>query len=275
MKKFIISIVISQILFLWSINPAHAFVSPAWLPELYKILIESKHLKNISYSKFLKGVKQASPQEILLLCRSAPKGEYSRTLVSVAVEKKLIPPTQSLMVEKELKNFENYFSSLSAKGVPYASPKMEKYFKELAEKIAKDKPISAKEISQETRQLINGGFAGTRHPITDILYNSGGFPIFPAAYEITLPKRLYQATDAEQFRYATKELLAAIKNNPKLKGKFSEEQLEQIAAGYKPKGYTWHHHEELGKMQLVETRIHQSTPHRGGKAIWGGGSANR
>lgn len=275
MNKIIFSVVISQLLYLCSVSSAYSFASPAWLPELYKILIESKHLKNIPYSKFIKGVKQASPQEILLLCKAAPKGEYSKTLVSVAVEKKLIPPTQSIMAEKELKHFENYFSSLKDKGVPYASGKMERYFKDLSEKISKNKPFSASEISQETKQLINGGLAGTRHPVTGVLYNSEGFPVFNSAFEAILPKALYKATDAEQFRYATKELLTAITNNPQLRGKFSAEQLEQIASGYKPKGYTWHHHEELGKIQLVETRIHQSTPHRGGKAIWGGGSANR
>lgn len=32
---------------------------------------------------------------------------------------------------------------------------------------------------------------------------------------------------------------------------------------------TWHHHQDRGKMQLVDKAIHQQTGHTGGKAIWG------
>ncbi|MEM7174094.1 MAG: HNH endonuclease [Bacteroidota bacterium] len=42
-------------------------------------------------------------------------------------------------------------------------------------------------------------------------------------------------------------------------------------AGYPstPPGYTWHHHQEYGVMELVETEIHQKTGHTGGWALWG------
>ena len=41
-------------------------------------------------------------------------------------------------------------------------------------------------------------------------------------------------------------------------------------AGYKstPKGYTWHHHETMGRMQLVHSRIHAQTGHTGGFSLW-------
>jgi len=41
-------------------------------------------------------------------------------------------------------------------------------------------------------------------------------------------------------------------------------------AGYaeKPKDCTWHHHEDLGRFQLVKTSWHEKFPHTGGRAIW-------
>jgi hypothetical protein len=42
------------------------------------------------------------------------------------------------------------------------------------------------------------------------------------------------------------------------------------AAGYTktPAGYTWHHHQDYGRMQLVETTVHAKTGHAGGYSIW-------
>jgi len=33
-------------------------------------------------------------------------------------------------------------------------------------------------------------------------------------------------------------------------------------------GYTWHHHQERGRMQLVPTDIHDETGHTGGMKMW-------
>ena len=51
--------------------------------------------------------------------------------------------------------------------------------------------------------------------------------------------------------------------------------MADIEDGYTPDGYTWHHNEEKGKMQLVDTDIHSQTRHTGGRNIWGGGTENR
>ena len=75
---------------------------------------------------------------------------------------------------------------------------------------------------------------------------------------------------------ATQDLAKQIETNPELEDKFTDRQLEQIEAG-RPKidGYTWHHSEEEGTMQLVDSDIHRKTGHTGGQVIWGGGSQNR
>lgn len=39
--------------------------------------------------------------------------------------------------------------------------------------------------------------------------------------------------------------------------------------GKTPRGYVWHHHQDTGKLQLVNKTIHQKTGHTGGKSIWG------
>jgi hypothetical protein len=41
-------------------------------------------------------------------------------------------------------------------------------------------------------------------------------------------------------------------------------------AGYTstPKGFTWHHHQITGRMQLVESTINAQTGHTGGFSLW-------
>ncbi|MER0467173.1 HNH endonuclease [Bacillus cabrialesii subsp. cabrialesii] len=40
-------------------------------------------------------------------------------------------------------------------------------------------------------------------------------------------------------------------------------------------GHTWHHHQDPGRMQLVDQKVHRKTGHTGGRHLWGGGSKNR
>jgi hypothetical protein len=41
------------------------------------------------------------------------------------------------------------------------------------------------------------------------------------------------------------------------------------AAGFKetPTGYTWHHHQDTGRMQLVREDVHSEFSHMGGQAL--------
>lgn len=65
--------------------------------------------------------------------------------------------------------------------------------------------------------------------------------------------------------------------NPKLKKelKLTHEQLDFFTKGNvkskTPDGLTWHHHQDVGKMQLVDEDVHRSFKHTGGMSIWGGG----
>ena len=42
-------------------------------------------------------------------------------------------------------------------------------------------------------------------------------------------------------------------------------------------GLTWHHHQQKGLLQLVDSEIHarNQNPHTGGRSIWGGGKEAR
>jgi len=136
---------------------------------------------------------------------------------------------------------------------------------------------------------INDSLVGTNHPETGVPYESkivtniegkhveGIFPNFSEhiKFETTLPDELLTETDSTQSEYCNDKLKEALGSGDLNENVFSERQLEQIRNGDKPEGFTWHHSEDIGKMQLVPTDIHSATRHTGGKAIWGGGSNAR
>lgn len=103
----------------------------------------------------------------------------------------------------------------------------------------------------------------------------GVFPQFNSVIDVQLPEELIQARDSAQAEYANEALKEKVNNDPEFAKQFSDEQLEQIENSETPDGYTWHHSEEYGEMQLISTEDHQNNRHTGGKAIWGGGKENR
>ncbi|QRN32430.1 HNH endonuclease [Pectobacterium brasiliense] len=103
----------------------------------------------------------------------------------------------------------------------------------------------------------------------------GVFPQFDSAIDVHLPEQLIQAKDSAQAEYANQALKEKVNNDPDFAQQFSDEQLEQIENGETPDGYTWHHNEDPGKIQLIKTEDHQNNRHTGGKVIWGGGKENR
>ncbi len=132
----------------------------------------------------------------------------------------------------------------------------------------------------------NDKLADTVHPESGVSYQKkivdlfgtkieGVFPKFDSVFTTELPKDKLMASDKTQFDYCTNQLKNELKSNPSLREKFSPRQLEQIENGKTPGGYTWHHNEEVGKMELVDSDKHELTKHVGGKAIWGGGKSFR
>ncbi|MEG0297528.1 MAG: HNH endonuclease [Clostridium sp.] len=100
-------------------------------------------------------------------------------------------------------------------------------------------------------------------------------PNFDSAFNVQLPEELIKESNPKQFKECNQQLKDAINKNQELREKFTEDQIEDIMDCKTPEGYTWHHDAETGKMQLVETKMHDRTQggaaHTGGKSIWGGG----
>jgi hypothetical protein len=94
----------------------------------------------------------------------------------------------------------------------------------------------------------NGHLAGGSHPITHVPFDNDGYPDFSD----------YLYPDGKNDVIITPT-----------KSRDSDFNAANLAAGYDetPKGYTWHHHQEKGRMQLVNSEIHSKTGHTGGFSI--------
>lgn len=136
---------------------------------------------------------------------------------------------------------------------------------------------------------INEDLAGSEHPETGVPFVektvtlpdgesvSGVFPIFESNFDVTIDESLYLQSDYVQFSYANVELYEAIQADPSLVEELglSDTDVKALANGDTPEGYTWHHNEEPGSLQLVNQEEHSNTGHTGGRELWGGGSENR
>jgi hypothetical protein len=150
-----------------------------------------------------------------------------------------------------------------------------------------DKMIDVEGPVPEDQRTVNDKLEGKKHPETGVPFEKktvkdadgndfeGVFPQFDSQFDAQLSPEQYGDSDKKQFAECNKQLKEAIEKDPELAKKFTPEQLEQIKNGETPDGYTWHHNEESGKMQLVDSETHAKTAHTGGRVIWGGGQENR
>lgn len=96
-----------------------------------------------------------------------------------------------------------------------------------------------------------------------------------------LPRNYWFAKDKtglkSQFGYLNRRLGKQLDNNPMLRQELglTEENVKDLLAGRNIRGFTWHHHQQFGRMQLVPTSLHQQIGHVGGRHIWGGGDVFR
>ena len=135
-------------------------------------------------------------------------------------------------------------------------------------------------------KTVNADYEGMLHPSGVYFERStvnisgveveGVFPRFNAIFEPTImPESLWNSPGSkytDQFSYCNVQLKQAVQINPALAAQFSPIQLKQIMAGSTPAGFTWHHHQEPGRMQLVRKQQHNppmgGASHTGGGALW-------
>lgn len=170
--------------------------------------------------------------------------------------------------------------------------KISEFFNSDVSSIAEDHSIQEFERPEETSVItqiktINSGLEGQCHPITGVEFErkvvttelgekiEGVFPQFESVFNAQLPEDLRLASDADQFRECNRQLKERFDSDPEFRKQFDERQKENIQDGITPYGYTWHHSEEVGKMQLIDYDSHQKTAHTGGRFIWGGGTEFR
>lgn len=161
----------------------------------------------------------------------------------------------------------------------------------IADTEEKDREVTnEKENSEDQVERIptrNEKLEGQEHPDTGVPYErktvetdtgkkvEGVFPQFESVFDAQLPEDLEKATDREQFSECNRQLKDRYDNDPEFRNQFDERQRDDIENGRTPYGYTWHHNEEKGKMQLVDYDTHAGSGHTGGRSIWGGGTENR
>lgn len=105
---------------------------------------------------------------------------------------------------------------------------------------------------------------------TNVRFDSKGFPIFKSYYTVKLKRKDFRASREKHFYIANKMLYKDKTYRSKIKSKLRRKQIKQLAQGCTPDGYTWHHHQNAGVLQLVNEEIHSKTWHHGGYHIWGG-----
>jgi hypothetical protein len=121
---------------------------------------------------------------------------------------------------------------------------------------------------------LNVHLAGGEHPVTRIPFNERGFPVFDgvALCDIRIaPDQALIRDRPSHFREATARLREDIDAGRVPAGEFTDQQLAAIDRGLaKIPGLTWHHHQDVGRLQLVPTDIHNRTNHIGGFKMWFG-----
>ncbi|MBF0786247.1 hypothetical protein E4T80_12310 [Muribacter muris] len=120
----------------------------------------------------------------------------------------------------------------------------------------------------------NVKLAGKKHSVSGVPFDTKGFPIFDdiAQYDTRLNISIFSNLSyKDQMKMATKDLENSIRNGSVNKANFTDNQLDAIFRGdSKIPGYTWHHHQDTGRMQLVPTDKHIKTGHIGGEGMKNG-----
>ena len=120
--------------------------------------------------------------------------------------------------------------------------------------------------------------------------------LFSTFFDTNLPSNMHKASDKIQFDKCNSDFSDMFNNNPtfhdgvmdivdEMSKKVNREHpeydfsskifIDEVNKGHTPPGFTWHHDDKPGHMQLVEEETHRKTHHTGGRSKWGGGADAR
>ena len=99
----------------------------------------------------------------------------------------------------------------------------------------------------------NTKLANGRHPKTQVPFDNRGFPNFErfVKFDTKIDSDRFRSAKSpeDQMKMATEDLNKAIENGQISSSSFDAEQLAAIRSGKsKIPGYTWHHHQDTGRM---------------------------
>jgi hypothetical protein len=104
-----------------------------------------------------------------------------------------------------------------------------------------------------------------------VRYDADGFPLFNTQAEVFLPAdKIVVASRSTHF--AESNRILGRMDDAQLRGAgFSDADIAKLRSGETPDNFTWHHHQDVGRMQLVRTSEHDHFRggHTGGWSLWG------
>lgn len=106
--------------------------------------------------------------------------------------------------------------------------------------------------------------------------DENGFPEFTIFETYLDDGHINSGNDKAHFQAANACLGTLLKENPNLADQMglTDSQVTFLAktnpSKLSPPGLTWHHHQQTGKMQLVDKELHRRFGHIGGMEMWGG-----
>lgn len=107
--------------------------------------------------------------------------------------------------------------------------------------------------------------------VVKVVFNQKGLVDLTPHMKVELvfpPKTMFEKDYKKHLSMSSKALWAEVQKDPVLKSKFTAQELLDMKQGKEKIGkYTWHHHQDLGRMQLVETKIHEKVPHVGAASL--------
>ena len=137
------------------------------------------------------------------------------------------------------------------------------------------KPIPIRNHAQRNKTETLTGGSGVEYTVTR---DKNGFPVFTIFETYISDDHIGTRKGHKHFQAANNRLKTLLAQNPALADilGLNDEQIEFLMSdpvpSESPPDLTWHHHQDVGKMQLVNEEKHNLFQHTGGMAIWGGGS---